>query len=93
MEDHWFWEPVPTGKCGFESRHPYMSQNYIGFYDLEVVQVADGVSAWRVHCHRCGLKAQTSIDGPDYKSAPDLTMLINRHVCDPEKRGQKTNGV
>lgn len=68
----------------FKSHRPDMN-NYIGFYDLEIIQVADGVGAWRAKCHRCYLTAQTTPDGP-YKSAPDLTMLINRHICDPDKR-------
>lgn len=65
--------------------------NYIGFYDLKTIQVSPGVEAWAVECRRCGLAAQTSSVGP-YKCAPDLTMLINRHICDPDKRA-KINGV
>lgn len=61
--------------------------NYIGFWDLETVQVSDGVWAYRAKCHRCFLTAQTTQDGP-YKCAPDLTMLINTHICDPAKRQQ-----
>ena len=71
----------------FKSRHPDMSQNYIGFYDLDVLWIKEGVGEWQVTCHRCALKEQTSRVGP-YKSSPDLVMLINMHVCDPSKRAK-----
>lgn len=62
--------------------------NPLGFFDLDTVETAPGVSQWHVKCHRCGLEAQTSQDGPHHRS-PDLTMLMFTHVCDPAKRLKK----
>lgn len=62
--------------------------NPLSFYELKIVPVSEGVGAWQVNCHRCGLVAQCSQAGP-YKIAPDLTMLINTHVCDPARRAKQ----
>ena len=62
-----------------------MNLNPLSFYELDVIWVSEGVGEWTVICHRCNLKAQTSRDGP-YRKSPDLTMLINTHVCDPKSR-------
>ena len=60
--------------------------NPLSFYSLDVVWPTPNVGAFEVNCQRCGLKARTTVDGP-YKRSPDLTMLINTHICDPSKRG------
>lgn len=61
-----------------------MNMNPLSFYELKVEYV-DGIGEWIVNCHRCGLIKKTSRDGP-FKCSPDLTMIINTHICDPRNR-------